>query len=181
MVKGEIVPLLWAHNFDGTGVNYKKTKLKKPTGIRVNKYSLPLLVPVRNYVLLKRFSSKEQNKRLHAVVLLKETFPFKYVGLENHLNFIHKYEKEMSKEEAFGIATLLNSSIADNYFRSLNGNTQVNAVEIRCLPFPSIENLVEIGRQIQAKKSVTLDIADEVVFSILQLDNKLISMYKESC
>jgi adenine-specific DNA-methyltransferase len=130
-------------------------------------------------VLLKRFSSKEERKRLHAVVLLKGKFPFKYVGLENHLNFIHKYEKEMSKEEAFGIATLLNSSIADNYFRCLNGNTQVNAVEVRCLPFPNLDQLLEIGKQVEGKHDISLEEVDKIVFSVLQIDSKLIKMYRD--
>ena len=49
-------------------------------------------------------------------------------------------------EESFGIAAILNTTIVDNYFRSLNGNTQVNATEVRSMPFPEMNDIRRIGR-----------------------------------
>ena len=40
---------------------------------------------------------------------------------------------ELTKAQAFGIAGFLNSALVDGYFRSISGNTQVNAAEIRLL------------------------------------------------
>ena len=178
--KGEqnAVPLLWAHNFDKMTIDWTRKKNNKPSGIYVNKETKKLLVNVRNMVLLKRFSSKEQIKRLNAVVLLKEIFPFDLVGLENHLNFIYKLDGEMSKEEAVGLASLLNSRLVDNYFRSLNGNTQVNAVDIRSLPLPDILHITEIGRRI-SEGNANQESIDNTVFEVLKIDNELVSMYQK--
>jgi adenine-specific DNA-methyltransferase len=141
-------PLLWMHNMQGMRVVWPLKKNKKPLAIRVSDETSPLVLPVKNYVLLKRFSSKEQKRRLYAAVLLESEFPQKTVGIENHVNYIHKPKGNLSVNEAFGIAAILNTFIIDNYFRSLNGNTQVNATDIRSLPFPKIDDIREIGKLI---------------------------------
>ena len=47
-----------------------------------------------------------------------------------------------------GIAAFLNSSLVDRYFRIANGNTQVNATELRKLPLPPLEQLIHIGQNV---------------------------------
>jgi adenine-specific DNA-methyltransferase len=113
----------------------------------------PLLLPVKNYVLVKRFTSKEQKRRLYAAVLLESEFPYKTVGIENHVNYLHKPNGNLSVYEAFGIAAILNTTVIDNFFRSLNGNTQVNATDIRSLPFPKIEDIKKIGKLVYESQS----------------------------
>ena len=149
----ESAPLLWMHNMQNIWVTWPLKKNKKPSAIRLCKATLPLLVPVMNYTLVKRFSSKEQRRRLHAAVLLQSEFPYQSVGVENHVNYIHRPRGSLSVYEAFGIAALLNTTIVDNYFRSLNGNTQVNAIDIRSLPLPGIEDIVKIGEVVYKSQS----------------------------
>ena len=146
-------PLLWMHNMQGMRVVWPVKKNKKPSAIKVSDETSRLLLPVENYVLLKRFSSKEQKRRLYAAVLLQSEFPRKAVGIENHVNYIHKPNGNLSVDEAFGIAAILNTTVIDNYFRSLNGNTQVNATEIRSLPFPTIEDIRNIGKMVRKSES----------------------------
>jgi len=141
----ESVPLLWMHNMQGIRVTWPLVKNNKPSAIRLCKQTLPLLVPVKNYILVKRFSSKEQKRRLHATVLLQSDFPYESIGIENHVNYIYRPRGSLSVYEAFGIAALLDTTIVDNYFRSLNGNTQVNAIDIRSLPLPKIEDIEKVG------------------------------------
>ncbi len=168
------VPLLWAHNFNNFLIDLKRSKKGKHPFIKVNEKSESLLIPTKNYVLLKRFSSKEEKKRLQTAVLIRENFLYNYVGLENHLNFIYTPKGEMSKELAFGMAALLSSDLVDNFFRSLNGNTQVNAVEIRSLPLPPIEKIKEIGKKIIAINHMTDESINQVVLSTLNIDSKIL-------
>jgi adenine-specific DNA-methyltransferase len=106
------VPLLWMHNIKDIDVEWSVEKNGKAKAIEVNPESKNLVVPVRNYVVLKRFTSKEQKKRVHAAVLNADSFSdFEFIGLENHLNYIHKKRAVMSLDEAYGIAALLNTTI----------------------------------------------------------------------
>jgi adenine-specific DNA-methyltransferase len=53
----------------------------------------------------------------------------------------------MSKDEIYGLFVILNSSYLDRYFRVLSGSTQVNANEINAIPFPEINDIVQIGKK----------------------------------
>ena len=139
------VPLLWMHHIDSFQIKYPNFNLKKPQSIIVNSESKKLLLVNKNYVLVKRFSSKEQNRRVYAATYLKENIPTNYIGIENHLNYIWKPCGELSIDEAYGIMGILNSTLIDKYFRIINGNTQVNATEINNMPFPDHETIIEIG------------------------------------
>ena len=138
-------PLLWMHNMQGMNIVWPAKKNGKASAISICDETAPLILPVRNYVLVKRFSSKEQKRRLHAAVLLESEFLYESVGIENHVNYIYRPKGYLSVYEAFGIAGILNTTIIDNFFRSLNGNTQVNATDIRVLPLPFIEDITRIG------------------------------------
>ncbi len=105
------VPLLWMHNLKGFDVVWPLEKKGKEDSIRACEETKPLLLPVKNYVLVKRFSSKEQKRRLYAAVLQKSTFDFEKVGIENHLNYIYRVNGVLSLDEAFGLASMLNTSL----------------------------------------------------------------------
>lgn len=153
MVAGS-VPLLWMHNMRRMTVVWPVDKSKKPSAIVSSEDTKPLLLPVRNYVLLKRFTSKEQWRRLDAAVLLASDFPYDSVGIENHLNYIYRPKGSLSVSEAYGIAALLNTGVIDNFFRSLNGHTQVNATDIRTVPLPELSVIKRIGALVQKSKAV---------------------------
>jgi adenine-specific DNA-methyltransferase len=146
-------PLLWMHNMKGMDIVWPVKRNGKASAIRVCDETAPLLLPVRNYVLVKRFSSKEQKRRLHAAVLLESEFLYESVGIENHMNYIYRPKGCLSVYEAFGIAGILNTTIIDNFFRSSNGNTQVNATDIRVLPLPDIEHIERIGKLVYDAQS----------------------------
>ncbi len=173
------VPLLWMHNMKDMRVLQSLHKDKKPSAIRVCNETKQLLLPVKNYVLVKRFSSKEQKRRLYASVLLESEFPYKTVGIENHVNYIHKPGADLSVYEAFGIASILNTTFVDKFFRTLNGNTQVNATDIRSLPFPDIEDVRKIGKFIYESKSYKngLDL-DKTVSEILGINFEIQNLIK---
>ena len=161
----ETVPLLWMQNIRPQQIDWPIVQGNKPQAIARSKADKELLIPTANYVLTRRFSAKEEYRRLVAAPLLQEQFDDTALGLENHLNYIYRKGEVLDPEEAIGLSALLNSALFDRYFRLCNGNTQVNATELRALPFPPMEVIRQIGH-IQ----VALDPGriDETVFSILR-------------
>jgi adenine-specific DNA-methyltransferase len=106
-------------------------------------------VPTRNYVLLRRFSAKEERRRLTASWLLRTAEARPYLALENHLNYVYHAERELTVDEVLGLTALFNSALLDRYFRIISGNTQVNATEIRTMRFPALDRVAAIGRRVK--------------------------------
>ena len=104
-----------------------------------------LRVPNTNCVLLRRFSAKGDPRRLIAAPLLAGQLPGDFVGVENHVNVIYGTERDMTPEDATGLATLLNSRLYERFFRTISGNTQVSASEIRGTRFPSRDRIRAAG------------------------------------
>lgn len=170
---GEAVPLLWMQNIKRQKVDWPVLQRSKPQGLFLSEEGKSLATSTSNYVLLRRFSAKEEPRRLVAAPFLEEAFcQFEMVGLENHLNYIYRKRGYFSKTEVTGLAALLNSALIDRYFRITNGNTQVNAAELRALPLPSLEVIQNIGRTIL--KLNTFDQGSDlesIVFTALRNSN----------
>ena len=143
------VPLIHPHNVKPFAVSWPLAKAGKPQAIKCRSDSLRLLIPTKNYVLIKRFSSKEEKRRLTAGCLLRADFPFPYLGIENHVNYVYHADRELTEDEVYGIAAFFNCTLIDRYFRTISGNTQVNATEIRTMNFPEMRVLSSIGKQIR--------------------------------
>jgi adenine-specific DNA-methyltransferase len=140
------VPLLYPSNLSRLGVDWPKPG-RKPQAIVVSPETTWSLMPIGNYVLTKRFTSKEEKKRIVARVLEGEQFPEgTLVGLENHLNYFHANGHGLDGDLAFGLAAYLNSTVVDVYFRQFNGHTQVNAGDLRMMRYPDAAVLRQLGR-----------------------------------
>ncbi|MEL6273306.1 MAG: hypothetical protein AAFR22_26105, partial [Chloroflexota bacterium] len=164
------VPLLWMQHVKPGQVMWPiNGGFRKP---QYMKCEPSLLVKNTNYVLLRRFSAKEEARRLVAAPYIAEDYSFESVGLENHLNYIRCCDREMTEAEAVGLSGLLNSGLIDRYFRISNGNTQANATELRALPLPPLPVICEIGETVMKDDTVDMD---EVVVRILQ-QNRLIPL-----
>lgn len=105
------------------------------------------LIPEGSYVVVKRFSSKEEVRRVKAYVLdLDEP-----EALENHLNYIHagtpRRTVPLDPTLARGLALWLSSTGVDAWFRARSGSTQVNASDLNATPVPSAKQLVELGER----------------------------------
>jgi adenine-specific DNA-methyltransferase len=143
------VPLLYPGHFSRGGIDWPKIG-RKPNAIMVTPKTTWSLVPSGNYVLTKRFTSKEEKRRIVARVLESDRFPkHTLVGLENHLNYFHSNGKGLDADLAFGLAAYLNSTIVDLYFRQFNGHTQVNAGDLRMMRYPEVKNLRSLGQAAQ--------------------------------
>jgi adenine-specific DNA-methyltransferase len=144
-------PLLWLQHVRRSRVTWPiGPQFRKQEHVRLCAGG-KLLVPAANYVLLRRFSAKEEDRRLTAAPLLAKHFDAEHLGIENHVNYIHRPAGGMSDDEARGLSVLLNSRILDDYFRVSSGNTQVSATEIRALPLPSRQFIETLGRMATSK------------------------------
>lgn len=119
------------------------------------------------FVLLKRFSSKDEKRRLVSGVHLESAHDCKLIGFGNKTNYIGLSGGKLTIAEAYGLAAIFNSSFMDKYFRCISGNTQVNATEIRVMKFPTREQVKEIGRQAQKLKTTETSEIDLIVNPVL--------------
>jgi adenine-specific DNA-methyltransferase len=145
-VPGSHVPLIWMNHVQPMRVTWPLGR-HKPEYMKHVIAAHPLLVPNRNYVLLRRFTAKEEERRLVAAPYFARTSSVSMLGLENHLNYISRPGGTLTEAETFGLAALFNSYLLDNYFRTSNGNTQVSATELRSMPLPALETITAIGKE----------------------------------
>jgi adenine-specific DNA-methyltransferase len=120
------------------------------------------------FVLLKRFSSKDEKRRLVSGVHFENAHDCRVIGFGNKINYIGLSEENLTSLEAYGLAAVFNSSFMDKYFRCISGNTQVNATEIRVMKFPTRKQVKEIGKQVQEiKTSINPCEIDAIVDAVL--------------
>jgi len=143
----DTVPLVYPCHFNGGFVHWPKPGSRKPNAIVRNEATQDLLVPSGVYVLVKRFSSKEERRRVVACIYDPDRIKAEWVGFENHLNYFHIRGRGLSMTLAKGLAAFLNSTVLDTYFREFSGHTQVNATDLRMLSYPSRPDLERLGRE----------------------------------
>ncbi len=158
-------PLIWMNHVLAMQTTFP-IKTRKPQYISICASGKSLLLPNRNYVLLRRFSAKEEARRLVAAPWLKSIVPGPLLGIENHLNYIYCMRGELDEDEVFGLAALLNTELLDTYFRVSSGNTQVSATELRAMPLPPREMIVSIGQRVR-KQTGGDERLDEIVRGVI--------------
>jgi len=162
-VPGSHSPLLWMNNVHALSADWPIKNRKQQY---IHNSATKLLLPVRNYVVMRRFSAKEEKRRLTAAPFLARDWNCPLVGFENHLNYIHRPGGTLSENEAFGLAALYNSTLLDTYFRCVNGNTQVSATELRAMPLPDAEVIEKIGIAVRQSSNPVEEI-DRIVTAAL--------------
>lgn len=145
----ETVPLIRPCHFNNGRIKWPSTKERKKCAILNSETTAPLLVPAETYVLVKRFSAKEERRRIVAAVFDSSIPCGGMVGFENHLNYFHAEGRGFGLQLAKGLCTFLNSSIVDSYFRHFSGHTQVNATDLRRLKYPTVNQLQSLGTRCQ--------------------------------
>ncbi len=160
------VPLLYPGHFKGKGFKgndfeWPKKDMKKPNSIIRNTKTAKWLFPGGFYCVVRRFSSKEEKRRVMASVVDPEKIAnARFLGFENHLNVFHQNKQGLSKELAFGLSVYLNTTAVDEYFRRFNGHTQVNATDLRRMKYPDLETLISLGEWALKQDELTLDMID---------------------
>lgn len=157
------VPLLYPGHFNGSGLQWPKIGFKKPNAIRDCMATRKWLYPNGFYAVVRRFSSKEERRRIVANVIDPTRLPSQWIGIENHLNVFHAKRHPIPEVLAHGLAAYLNATAVDTYFRRFNGHTQVNATDLRAMRYPSSEALIALGERAKGRASLTQHEIDEWV------------------
>ena len=66
--------------------------------------------------------------------------------MEKIIELTNEYIQSMPKKERKKYV-LFNSTLYDEYYRILNGSTQVNSTEINAMPIPDLQSIQEMGRK----------------------------------
>jgi len=140
-------PLIYPCHFEGGFVHWPLSGGKKPGAIVLSEQTKDLLVPAGYYVLTKRFTAKEERRRIAGAIYDPTRIDTPWVGFENHLNYFHSRGSGLPGDLARGLTIFLNSSLFDRYFRLFSGHTQVNATDLRRMRYPSVEQLLQLGRE----------------------------------
>jgi adenine-specific DNA-methyltransferase len=142
----DAAPLLYPHHFSDGALCWPKPH-KKPNALQLTDDVRKWLMPRGHYVLVKRFTSKEERRRLVAYHLPYEALDAAHIGFENHWNVFHIAKHSMDEDTAKGLSTFLNSTVLDDHFRVFSGHTQVNATDLRNMRYPSREQLRILGQR----------------------------------
>ena len=137
----DTVPLVYPQHFHDGGIRWPIPDFRKHNSLADNDETAKLITPAGTYVLTKRFTAKEEKRRVVATI-----YESGRAGFENHLNYFHENGEGLSLVLAKGLAAFLNSDAVDQYFRIFSGHTQVNATDLRNLHYPSREQLEALGR-----------------------------------
>ena len=99
--------------------------------------------------------------------------PHRRLALENHINYVYHANRELTQDDIFGIAALFNSAFFDRLFRTISGNTQVNATEIRVVKFPDLERLAAIGKRARRCRALSPETVEHIVLEGLGINGVL--------
>ncbi len=158
------VPLLYPCHFSGSGISWPVESAKKPNAILRNAVTEKWLYPNGFYCVVRRFSSKEEKRRIVASVVDPGLFgEAPVIGFENHINLFHQDKRSLPKALAYGLAVYLNSTVVDEYFRRFSGHTQVNAADLKLIKYPSLLMLTELGEWALQQDRLTQASIDHMV------------------
>ncbi len=155
------VPLIYPRHCRSNGITWPLKGMKKPNAIERNADTEKWLYPSGCYCVVRRFSSKEEKRRIMATVVAPENFGnVAVLGFENHLNLFHQNKHGLPRVLAHGLALFLNTTAVDENFRRFNGHTQVNATDLRVMKYPSLDALVGLGEWAMQQGELTQTMID---------------------
>lgn len=169
MPEAGTVPLLYPVHLRGSETVWPVPNTKKPNAILRNKATEPWLYPTGFYCVVRRFTSKEETRRVVARVVEPSTFGRSpMLGFENHLNLFHERKRGLPELLARGLTVFLNTTGVDESFRRFNGHTQVNATDLKQMKYPSREALIKLGRWAKRHRTITQDMIDEQLGTLVR-------------
>lgn len=159
-----IVPLFYAQHIKGGHIvfpiqkEYEYITTEKSGLIQKNK----------NYLFVKRFTAKEEKRRLQCGIYLSSEFAeYNYISTHNKINFIEMPGADMSDRLTYGLYVLFNSTLYDQYYRILNGSTQVNSTEINAMPVPSLNEIENLGAALMKEHNLSVSTCDKILEGLI--------------
>ena len=120
-----------------------------------------------NYLFVKRFTAKEERRRLQCGVYLAQKHPqYTEISTQNKINFICGV-RELSECVVYGLYVLFNSTLYDCYYRILNGSTQVNSTEINTMPVPPLSAIEAMGKELIRVRDMSEESCDKILRSYI--------------
>lgn len=159
------LPLFYSQHIKGGRVNHNPSG-KEFDWITSKKKNL--IQKNQNYVFCKRFTAKEERRRLQCGIYNPNDFKqYKFIATQNKINYIDRIDGlEMSLDTTYGVFALFNSTLFDMYYRILNGSTQVNSTEINSIPVPPIKLINKMGNRLRESKDLSTDNCDRIVMEM---------------
>jgi adenine-specific DNA-methyltransferase len=155
------VPLIYPGHLSMTGTVWPVAGFKKPNAIMCNDETKKWLYPKGFYCVVRRFSSKEEKRRVVASVVDPAAFgDHSMLGFENHMNLFHENKRGLPEALTRGLAVFLNTTAVDECFRRFNGHTQVNATDLKLMKYPSRDTLTELGKWAMQQGTLTQEQID---------------------
>jgi hypothetical protein len=157
------VPLLYSGHFSAACVQWPIANAKNPNAILRNAETEKWLYPNGFYTVVRRFSAKEERRRIVASVVDPRALPGDALGFENHLNVFHQGRGPLPEDIARGLSVFLNSTAFDRYFRRFNGHTQVNATDLKLMKYPDRNALSRLAMWANANPEPSQELIDGIV------------------
>lgn len=155
------VPLIYPAHLKAYKTTWPIPNFKKSNAIMVNNDTEKWLYPNGFYCVVKRFSSKEERRRVVANLISPTDFnEYTMLGFENHLNVFHDNKNGLPEALASGLTVYLNTTAVDEHFRRFSGHTQVNATDLKQMKYPSRENLFKLGEWALKQENITQESID---------------------
>jgi adenine-specific DNA-methyltransferase len=146
-ISNDSIPLLYPVHFKNGFFSWP-VQSKKPNSIILDDLEREKLAFKKGaYVLVKRFSAKEEKRRIQASLIFGDEINSEYFTVENHLNIVHSNKSGLDIYLAAGLFAYLNTQYFDNAFREFSGHTQVNATDLRNMKYPLPEQLIRLGKK----------------------------------
>lgn len=163
MPDSDSIPLLYPIHLKNGSVTWPVSS-KKPNSICLTSIEKEKIAfPKGYYVVVKRFSSKEEKRRIWPTLITPESFDYSYFTAENHINIFHFNKSGLDKDIALGLFVFLNTLYVDNQFRRFSGHTQVNATDLKQLKYPTQDQLIQMSALFDQNKYSFDEIFEMVV------------------
>jgi adenine-specific DNA-methyltransferase len=165
-----LAPLFWLHNVNKMSLEWPREFKDKGQYIRIQEESRSILIPNKDYILLRRFSTKDDKSRLIAAPYFRDFVTSDFIGVENKVNYIYRKEGQLDRNEVLGLCALLNSELFDTYFQIFNGNVNVSATELREMKFPPLNDIIQIGNRIIHSDDYSMANVNNIVNEMYELE-----------